>query len=334
MIFPVTELGAPWDHVTGQNYNLWVRISRSLNGYEQTDIETLKQNNIMLREKLMGLINGEYKELMNRCNALINSENGGLDAKNASYQNFLENLSDVTKPNDSSSSRSRNRSPRDSSKKKSKSTMDRGNVDKSNESLNLNNFDEDQGKEKFGGSSIFGSTESLFEERADDGDDINQEDRGRIGESSKYGNKHGRFSIRARGDMDDEVRHYINNLQQQYKFCDSRSGGFFKNTALGKMFRRLNFKLKLKMLRYIRNKAQNGNIKVKPGRLFNAWVRTVIANNRWMPSAMVPFFYYISIVCSVPYIGNSLGAILYIITGIVGVGIMALMVIFHFFIRK
>ncbi|KJP88873.1 hypothetical protein AK88_01367 [Plasmodium fragile] len=134
-----------------------VRYGRLL--MSETNVETLLQeNNTLLEEKFMGSVN----------------TNG---------ETYLQDRSDVIKYNDSSDSRSRKSSPRASSRKKSKSTMDRCNVDKSNESLNLNNFDEDQGKEKFGGSSIFGSTESLFEERDDD--DLGHDRK--VGESTHFG---------------------------------------------------------------------------------------------------------------------------------------------------
>ncbi|KJP85046.1 hypothetical protein AK88_05330 [Plasmodium fragile] len=116
----------------------------------ETNVEALlQQNNSLFRKQCIGSVD-EHDET------------------------YLQDRSDVTKHGDSSNSRSRKSSPRASSRKKSKSTMDRGNVDKSNESLNLNNFDEHQCKVKFGGSSIFGSTESLFEERSDHGNDVDQ----------------------------------------------------------------------------------------------------------------------------------------------------------------
>ncbi|KJP88311.1 hypothetical protein AK88_02092 [Plasmodium fragile] len=134
-----------------------VRYGRLL--MDEPNIEALLQeNNTLLEEKFMGSVD-------------------------ANGETYLQDRSDVTKHGDESSSRSRKSSPRDSSRKKSKSTMDRCNVDKSNESLNLNNFDEDQGKEKFGGSSIFGSTESLFEERDDD--DLGHDRK--VGESTHFG---------------------------------------------------------------------------------------------------------------------------------------------------
>ncbi|KJP90150.1 hypothetical protein AK88_00319 [Plasmodium fragile] len=139
---------------------LHVRSGRLLMG--ETNVETLPpENNTLLEEKFMGSVG-------------------------ANGETYLQDRSDVTKYNDSSNSRSRKSSPRDSSRKKSKSTMDRCNVDKSNESLNLNNFDDDQGKEKFGASSIFGSTESLFEERNDDDDDDIVSDDRKVGESTYF----------------------------------------------------------------------------------------------------------------------------------------------------
>ncbi|KJP86744.1 hypothetical protein AK88_03558, partial [Plasmodium fragile] len=145
----VHELGTPWNHAPGPNNTLVVRISRLL--MDETNVETLlQQNNRLFRKKFIGSVDS----------------NG---------ETYLQDRSDVIKYNDSSDARSRNSSPRASSRKKSNSTMDRGNIDKSNESLNLNNFDVDQGNEKFGGSTHFGSTESLLERRSDHGNDVDQD---------------------------------------------------------------------------------------------------------------------------------------------------------------
>ncbi|KJP86214.1 hypothetical protein AK88_04185 [Plasmodium fragile] len=150
-----------------------VRYGRLL--MSETNVETLPpENNTLLEEKFMGSVN----------------TNG---------ETYLQDRSDVTKHNDSSNSRCRKSSPRDSSRTNSNSTMDRGNVDKSNESLNLNNFDEDQGKERFGGSTHFVSTESLLEERADD-DDFGHDRK--VGESTHFGSMD---SIFEKGADDDHV---------------------------------------------------------------------------------------------------------------------------------
>ncbi|KJP87304.1 hypothetical protein AK88_02984 [Plasmodium fragile] len=116
----------------------------------ETNVETLlQQNNSLFRQQCIGSVD----------------END---------ETYLQDRSDVTKYNDSSDSRSRRSSPRASSRKKSKSTMDRGNVDTSNESSNLNNFDEDEGTVKFGGSMRFSSMESVLEGRSNHGNDVDQ----------------------------------------------------------------------------------------------------------------------------------------------------------------
>ncbi|KJP84916.1 hypothetical protein AK88_05449 [Plasmodium fragile] len=144
----VNELSTSWNHSTGQNNTLVVRISRLLMG--ETNVEALlQQNNSLFRKQCIGSVN----------------TNG---------ETYLQDRSDVTKYNDSSNPRSKRSNSGGSSRKKSKSRMDRGNVDKSNESLNLNNFDDHQGKEKFGGSMRFSSMETLLEGRSDHGNDVDQ----------------------------------------------------------------------------------------------------------------------------------------------------------------
>ncbi|KJP86708.1 hypothetical protein AK88_03620 [Plasmodium fragile] len=148
-LYDATELSTPWNNLTSQNDTLRIRCGRLLMG--ETNVEALlEHNNTVPWDMFIGSVD----------------EN---------HETYLQDGSDVTKYNDSSNSRSRKSSPRDSSRKKSKSTMDRGNVDKSNESLNLNNFDDHQGKERFGGSTHFGSTESLLEGRSDHGNDVDED---------------------------------------------------------------------------------------------------------------------------------------------------------------
>ncbi|KJP85121.1 hypothetical protein AK88_05246 [Plasmodium fragile] len=275
----------------------------------EANVETLPpENNTLLEEKFMGSVN----------------TNG---------ETYLQDRSDVTKYNDSSNSRSRKSSPRASSRKKSKSTMDHINVDKSNESLNLNNFDEDEGTVKFGGSMRFSSMESVLEGRSDHGNDVDQgfsssmlfdsmdsifekgaddifnnkdkvhksanadsmesifqegannddsnrsqeitesmtfdstgslfekrdddnlEEKNRMAESSEYHNKDKPLSTTAGLDVDDAVCYYIDKLQQQNKFSASPSRGLFKNTMLGKMFRKIFPTLRSEIRRHLNMQA-------------------------------------------------------------------------------
>ncbi|KJP85539.1 hypothetical protein AK88_04805 [Plasmodium fragile] len=213
-----------------------MRTSRVLKG--ETNVQTLlQQHNTMFEEKFMGSVD-------------------------SAGDTCLQDRSDVTKHCDSSNSRSRKSSPRDSSRTHSNSTMHRGNVDKSNESLNLNNFDDDNGERTVDRSTNFGSMDSIFERPSDDRDDVDQavsasahvgsmdslfgerahddlEDKDRMAEASEYHNKDKKYSTRAGVNVDDEVHYYIDKLQQQNKFSGSPSGGVFNNTMLGKFFRKI-----------------------------------------------------------------------------------------------
>ncbi|KMZ88962.1 hypothetical protein PVBG_02936 [Plasmodium vivax Brazil I] len=272
----VTELGTSWGNGTGQNDTLGVRISRSLRG--ETDVET-RQNNILLREKIMGLLDGDDKKLFSRLNALINDETGGLEADDLSYQNFLKKRLGVAKYNDSSSSRSKSSSSRDSLKKKIKEMRDRDNLDKSEESLDLDNFDDEE--EEVETSTNYGSMDSLFEERDDFEDE--EEESPRMSESSRYRSKHRRSSSRRRMDIDDEIRYHMDKRRHESKFPVSRRGGFFKNSALGKMFKKIDSKIELEMLRFIKNRAQEERMGIKPKGFFNKFVFSMYRNKAFLP---------------------------------------------------
>ncbi|KJP87555.1 hypothetical protein AK88_02721 [Plasmodium fragile] len=281
------EFGTSWNHTTGQGRNLGIRISRSLKGYEKTDIETLKQNNIVLREKLMGLTDAEYEELINRYNAWMNDTTRRLDAGDVSYRNFSKNCLDIKKYNNNSNSRCRNNSPRGSLKTKLKDMGHRDNVSKSNESLDLNYFGHDEEKEvhrfinycsvqspsnerddisKDGEgvdtSTSCSSVESLFEGRNDISDD--QEGINRMTESSTYRNRHRGSCIITAADIDEEVQYYIEKLRQRHELSGRHSGEFFENTSLGKMLRKLDLNVGPRgFSSYLRNKAQGEGTREK-----------------------------------------------------------------------
>ncbi|KJP85045.1 hypothetical protein AK88_05329 [Plasmodium fragile] len=302
--YNANELGTSWNHVTGQNDNLWVRISRSLNGYEQTDIETLKQNNIILRDKLMGLTHAEYEELINPYNAVMNDKTRRLEAGDVSYRNFSKNGLDIIKYNNNSNSRCRNNSPRGTLKTKLKDMRHRDTVNKSNESLDLNYCGHDQEKEvvrfinygsvqspskarddfsKDGGavhtSTSCTSVESLFEGRNDVSDD--QEGISRMTESSTYRTVHTGSCIITAADIDDEVCHYLDKLLQEHKSAGSRKGGLLKNTALGKMFKKQDPKVGSEgLLPASQNKVQVEEVAKTPRRLFSAWTHTLLTREK------------------------------------------------------
>ncbi|ANQ07797.1 Uncharacterized protein PCOAH_00023330 [Plasmodium coatneyi] len=143
-----------------------------------------------------------------------------------------------------------------------------------------NHFDHSKG---YGSKSYYGDDDDY----GDDYDNDREDESNLMALSSKYPNEHEGSSSGKGIHTTDEIRSYMDEKRQENKIPVSPSAGFCRNTAVCKMFRKSDSKVKLKKSRDMKNKAPDGKMENKPRPFFSKLLYTIRKNKKFLCLALI-----------------------------------------------